>query len=528
VAIEWQRRMNKQCHVANFIQRNNSMTKAFTKLLVVAVAIFGIVTLAQAATSVSKDSITWTFDGDYTVGQFVSGDWYIVAPEGLQITDITPGWDGDENGSMVNPVPEGSQGYNASAPGYDANINVAVSLPVTIDPAEQLISTTGKESTSSSRSYVDEAAILTVLSAIPQAGSFRPGYCDPEKIIYNTSSLNYSLLAKLTPTASAPTLTDTAELFARPWLDHLQGWTGRMIHPANNMPNYGREISRNVGIGALMLHLNYSDAEKQQLLVNYIQLGIDLYSIARAGGDWRANGGHASGRKWPILFAGLMFNNESMKNIGLKSGDYALAGSYGSPPADYINFGEDDQTFYVNQEEVDMSHGDSWDPDRRGGTPQPYSVAMIGMPEWGIRHVCLPTSDNSLWTATYRTCCTANAWNGFVLAAHIMNAQTLWNHDALFDYQDRYMAITNGDPDPFGFTVDGEVEGWRTWSSFTAEMWDTYRADYNNPTCDVSHLELCTNATECSNAGGYYYDGACHVSRNLIFMVLPVIAGPHN
>jgi hypothetical protein len=60
-----------------------------------------------------------------------------------------------------------------------------------------------------------------------------------------------------------------------------------------------------------------------------------------------------------------------------------------------------------------------------------------------------------------------------------MNAKAAWNHDALFDYQDRYMAITNGASDPFGYTVDQESAGWRSTSAFTAEMWDTYRNNYH-------------------------------------------------
>jgi len=88
------------------------------------------------------------------------------------------------------------------------------------------------------------------------------------------------------------------------------------------------------------------------------------------------------------------------------------------------------------------------------------------MPEWGIRHSTDPGIDNKDWTAAYRQCCTAHAWPGFVLAAHIMNAKSLWNHHALFDYQDRYM------------TTETPHQWMRCWDSFTENMWDTYRADY--------------------------------------------------
>jgi hypothetical protein len=73
--------------------------------------------------------------------------------------------------------------------------------------------------------------------------------------------------------------------------------------------------------------------------------------------------------------------------------------------------------------------------------------------------------DTCAWTANYRQCCTANAWVGFVLAARIMNQRAMWNHDELFDYQDRYM---NTETNP----------SWRSWNGFAATMWDQYRSQF--------------------------------------------------
>jgi len=192
----------------------------------------------------------------------------------------------------------------------------------------------------------------------------------------------------------------------------------------------------------LMLHLNFTNAEKETLLIRYVQLGIDLYGVSQDGGqdNWAPDGGHASGRKWPILFAGLMLNDQAMKHIGPGDG----TGS--------IMFGEDAQTFYVTQADIDMND---------------YVQTDLGLAEWGIIHATNPGVDTKSWAANYRRCCTANAWHGFVLAARMMGAQALWAHDALFDYQDRYMAETLANNDP----------GWmRSTSNFTADMWDTYRA----------------------------------------------------
>jgi hypothetical protein len=127
-----------------------------------------------------------------------------------------------------------------------------------------------------------------------------------------------------------------------------------------------------------------------------------------------------------------------------------------------VMFGEDGQTFYVSQADIDRSH----DPDLRGCYLEEYQPSDLGLPEWGIVHATHPEADNKAWCAVYRQCCTANAWAGFVLAAHIMDAKDLWDHDALFDYQDRYMARET--PDTWT----------RCWDDFTEEMWDTYRDDY--------------------------------------------------
>ena len=46
------------------------------------------------------------------------------------------------------------------------------------------------------------------------------------------------------------------------------------------------------------------------------------------------------------------------------------------------------------------------------------------------------------WPRTIRTA--AYSWAGTSIAIRMMGAKSLWNHDAYFDYIDRYMAITKG------------------------------------------------------------------------------------
>jgi hypothetical protein len=228
------------------------------------------------------------------------------------------------------------------------------------------------------------------------------------------------------------------------------------------MPNYDREVCTQVGIGALMLHLNFKNEDKETLLVRYVQTGIDLYGVVQDGGEenWQQD----SGRKFPILFAGLILNDPNMKNIGEKSGDYAHIGSHGpgDPPPDLIRFEEDEATFYVTQIDVDMTRRPQWRPDSRDAMRLPYEEEDIGLPEWGKVRLYDRTTINKYWETTYRQVI-GQAYGGFVLAMHIMGVKDLWNHDALFDYKDRYMKVESG---------------WRETSRFVEGMWDAYRGDY--------------------------------------------------
>jgi len=438
---------------------------------------------ASAATSLSQWGVTWTFDKDYPVGQFANGDWEVEAPDGLTIVGIDPPSrlvDGRiKNGAMLNPLPsQKSQGYDNKMPNspYDPSLNVAFDVspakPLVLTPGSSLISSISMEAAGSTP-QLRRAAILTVLAALPAPGSFRPAYCGSDKTIkFNTSMLNYSLLKRLPPVANAPTPAVAAKTFAAPWIEHKPGWSGSWMHPKENMPEYGREIHAAIGMGALVLHLDYEPAQKEGLLVPYVQLGIDYYGIVAAGGKWNwlNDGGTAGGRKWPILFAGLMLNDDAMKAIGQKSGDYLYSEGYGpgNPPPDYVHFGEDDSTHYVTKADVDITNSPTWKPDTRAAEKTPYTVADIGMPEWGIKHSTAPQANNRALSANYRAVA-GPPFHGTALAALLTEGgKELWNHDAYFDYTDRYMAFT---------ATGGEYSGW--WSyfgTFTRNMWDAYRS----------------------------------------------------
>lgn len=440
--------------------------------------------------SIQQYGITWTFAEPVEYGQFVNGDYWVVDPgAGVKIINISPGHTlhpttgRQMNGSMLNPA-TAAQGYD-SYQYYNAALNLGIGVstekPLILEGDISLVSTISNlEPGTAHKSYVKTAAVLTCLSSAPPSGSFRPGISATAKTLHNVSSLNYTLLAQLPSPVSKPNIATYAGYFQMVWLAHNGGWTGRYMRPSDGIPdNY--YYSTYMSTAALMLHLEYTNEEKKKLLINFIQLGIDIYSFLESGAKgWAPDGGHSSGRKWPILFAGIMLDYAPMKNIGQKSGDYLYANGHkaGNPPSDYIHFGEDGQTFYVAQSDVDITNGRSWNPDKRNSGYSPYTSAMIKMPEWGIRYSTEPNRSDASWLAMYRTIYSGPpAWAGTALAARLMGAKTLWNHDAHFDYVDRYMAITKGDSDPFHFMVPSTQAGSRP-GGLIGAMWDKYRALY--------------------------------------------------
>ena len=457
--------------------KNKLKITTIFSLTLLCLAITQAACLGAPTDQISQFGINWVFDGQYEHGQFANGDYWVLGPVSIINIDPMSVDIGGRivNGSMINPSPSSGliQGYDSGMYGseqipgdYDPFLNAArpgdiaisVTNPLIVNPGSSLVSTISTPDTFD-ETQLQTAAVLTVLNSIPPEGSFRPPYSGSDKTIkFNRSQLNYSLLNNLTPATAGfvPRLTqgqydgqsDSVErMFERPWLNHIPTWRSQYHHPVDNMPHYYRDIANQIGIAALMLHLDRADQEKETLLTRFVQLGIDNYGVIQDGGE--ENFGEIAGCKWSIIFAGLILDNTDMKNIGQRSGDYIDIGPYGpgNLPPDYIHFREDDQTFYVDQNAT-------------GG----YDAGDIGLPEWGISHATDPGEDLKDWNGIgSRRTASAIAWTGFILAAHIMDARDLWNHDALFDYQDRYMEVE---------------DDWRWISLFVEDMWDTHRTAF--------------------------------------------------
>jgi len=424
-------------------------------------------------TSVSQYGITWTFDREAPCGQFVNGDWYVVGE--VNVIGISPAPTPGRNGSVLNLTTNNSKtGFDSRLASGRYSSDYDVYPPLTLKPGDALVSSISVDSaglvpnmlrpSDHAANPIRTAAVLTSLAGAVPADTFRPGYCDRKRDrLYRASGLRRDLLPQLPVDGirmqhdSGPlSLAFMERIFQRPWLDTI---SYEFAAPMENMPVYGREIARAASMGSLLLCSDFTTEQKEKLLVSMVQVGIDLWAIVRAGGHsgWFAHGGHNSGRKWLISFAGLML------------GDANMAAPSKTYPG--LAFGEDRQTM----------HDQAW-----SGATVVYAghfgpQGHPDHPDWGpYEH--LPPSD---WPGdigeSYRRCCTSLAWVGEALAARILGVVDQWAHPAFFDYVDRWMTEDDSDAVQIIKQARGRdySSSWarqrQTWDPFVQDMWNTYR-----------------------------------------------------
>ena len=455
------------------------------------------VTAPGTASSITKDGITWTFSQPAPVGQFVTGDYYVVGP--VTITAVSPSPTTSfpyENGSVVNlPTANGKSGFDSRLnDGTDESWWFDASLrsypPITLKPGDALVSSISlaqihslpevMRASDMSASPVATVSVLTVLAAVPSTDAFRPSYCDRSQTTYHAGALQRNLLPSLAPPnpSGTPTLAQFETWFRRPWID-----TNAFLFdaPAEYMPSYGQHIAFADSYASLLLMLNFPAAQKVNLTNYFVQYGIDLYGCLQAGYGWPAFGGHRSGRKLPIMFAGILLNDDGMKNAS----------------ATHPNqFGEDMQTVYIDK--IPGGYTQAW----QGATViygghygvttdgTPVSAGLYG-PYEQLQPVNWPLiNGNEQLGEAYRRCCTSVSWVGEALTIHLMKAESVWNYPAFFDYVDRWM--TEDDTQAvaeikaqtgFDYSADwerqGQTEYWLQGEfpqyTFIDDMWKAYR-----------------------------------------------------
>lgn len=407
---------------------------SYFRHLMMTLAILGFGLPACAATFAAKNGITWTFDRDYPVGQYVNGDPWVVGP--VTITAITPVPIEGRNGTMVNPQPGNTQGFDAdfnqAYNPYVSALNVGKNLPLTVAVNSSVVSSITADA-STQWDTIQMYAILTVVQNAPATNSFRPPAVGTgsRASLWNESQLDYTKLRTLprAPLTAAPAIADYVSWFSYPWFEIDSLWTGGYLRPSYMAKNgYGREIAFRTGYAALLLNLDYSNAEKRALLIGVVQVGIDNYGFITQGGSWYNTGGHNIGRLSPLIIAAGVLNDVRLKNVITGAGNH---------------FSEIQSTFFVSQADVNRVHG-VWSNtlQRLAGTNGDpvfqYTAANIGMPEWGIGHTGNPELDNNWWNAQYRDVC-ACTFVGPTMTARVMGLRSTVNWEPLFSYAERHL-----------------------------------------------------------------------------------------
>jgi len=402
---------------------------------------------------VSQYGIAWTFARPARVGRYVTGDWWVVGP--VIVAKVTPAPTAGRSGSVVNPRAGKRQGYDDRISGYDASLPTG--LPLALRPGQSLVSTASLEKIGEktpdtvpgqyARGPLRTAAVLTCVSQPPSPDAFRPAYVGTEKLQFTAGQLRRDLLPRLRPPSRVPELKLYERYLERIWLDHLFEWSSRSMHPLENMPDYGREMANIVSTVSLMLLLDDPQKKHEELLLRFVQLGIDYYGVTRSDNDlWRANGGHNSGRKMPILFAGVLLGHEGMKHVR-------------------ASFAEDEQTYYGQGYRGQTA---LWTIDRDANRRHEHLPPKhwAGPPFRG---------DNNGWKSEAYRRLNGPTWIGQALAARLLGAKGDWNHDAFFDYVDRWVReAEQGTVDQKTFRPSGYDPFYGT-GEFVKAMWQTYR-----------------------------------------------------
>jgi hypothetical protein len=408
---------------------------------------------------ISQFGITWTFDKPARVGRFVNGDYYVVGPVTVAMIDPKPLWGHQvgelinredvreekypgrqaRNGSMLNPpAREMKVGFDSRIPSGRYVPELFSHLPIAMVPGDALVSTISRRNdqiTAFEGQHVDPLRVAAVLSCVarPQPpDAFRPSYCDSANSpIYLARDLRRNILLKLPRVHDMPENLDAYVVqLQKPWLDIAEyGFAA----PVENLPNYGQQFVEQVGQGSLLLLTDYAPEQKEALIINMTQAGIDFWGLVRAGRTWRAHGGLNSGRKWLILQAGLLLGEEDMQTPTKRYPTVRFHEDDQTAFCPYTYNGQTFETGWTGAKAIFTGHSPWWDGGVYGAWDAGWGpVDLFNPVDWPLPRR-IPHSE------AYRRASTSPAWVGEALAARLMHAEKVWDHDAFFAYVDRWM-----------------------------------------------------------------------------------------
>jgi hypothetical protein len=272
----------------------------------------------------------------YPCGRFANGDWYVVGP--AVIRQITPAIVGSgaslRHGVDVNPaVTSGNaQRWDGRLEGVQST---SVSFPYTAQPGESVVKYVSNNPGGAcpDRHCGRFAAVLTVLASAPASPetTFRPPYWGSYKPLLSTSSLDLSLLRRLSSSAVPAKIGRSEAIFrtAHFRLDNSPSSVaaGGELEPVDAFHEgnaWGANVLRADAEVALWLMLDNAcagppcsaaedQAAKLPVLIGFVQNGIDLWGGTRGGLNHnRGGGGNAAGKLFLEVYAATALESSQM------------------------------------------------------------------------------------------------------------------------------------------------------------------------------------------------------------------------
>ncbi len=327
-------------------------------------------------------------------------------------------------------------------------------------------------------SPIKDAAVLTCVAEPLPPDAFRPAFCDRTQKIYLARNLKRELL----PAAGRPA--DSAEdrpihpLHAAPVAQHRASSGSR-----SRWRTCRGTAARSAASSATRRCCSARTSRPQQkepLLDNFVQVGIDYGGMIRAGHPgWQGFGGHGTGRKFPIVFAGTPPGRRGTRPHQQVFPQGLLSARTNRPPT--ATPGPAPRSSSPGTPRIDEATGIGRDYARGPQAWGPYEHTPPAT--WGPGQ---KTSEG------YRRTSSTNGWVSEDLVLRLLHDEKTWDHDAFFDYVDRWMYEKD---DAFiqkikaatgeNFDHDWAKQGF-AWpdDNFVNEMWHEYRAAPGMPSTD--------------------------------------------
>jgi hypothetical protein len=350
-------------------------------------------------------NITVTFNKPYQVGQFVNGDNFVLPDPTLGtvvVTAMTPTYTTGRHGYAVNPKATAfnvSNSFDNRGPDDSAFVAPAA-LPLSLTPNQSLIKVASM-TTQTSFSWIDNAAVVTVLASAPPIGTMRPAAFGTDKHLISSSTVSGSLFPNL-PAAVVPNRLTYAQCIARcqPFRnDYHPGpsW-GYYRSSASAVPGgltWGGDVLKSDIELLCSLCLDHLTAtEKRDIAIRYAQHGIDTWGVsvpATGGGAGflRGGGANGAGHLLSLSFAAWLTTDPALQTFldNANEPTWNPAGGAGIGAAEFLYW--ETASFYRSSVTSQALWGKKWETNIGDGEAGYWSDLNVPAGVGGVNNATL-------------------------------------------------------------------------------------------------------------------------------------------